>query len=180
MSDPDATYCNARLKGHDGLEKREPGEEWAGEGYCRRQCAQRRCKDHGGNGGRPITNGLYSFRRGNLREKLNQALDQDTPGDLWSEVAVLRTLLSDFLERVEQVDADTIKGATAEIRKTVDTINEMMNRSRPTEEEVNQLVNSFASIIRDHVPEGQRDDALDELERTVGGREPRALESGGD
>lgn len=185
MADDEVTYCNARLRqnGHDPdeLPKREPGLEHAGDGYCQRQTTGRRCRMHGGNGGRPASHGLYSFRREELRERLSQAEGMESPGDLWTEVAVLRTLLSEYLEDVDEVDGDVLQDVTKiqkELRRTVDNIHEMLMRTRPTEAEVERLTDTFAQIIRAYVPECDRDEALNELERAVRDGAQRALESG--
>jgi hypothetical protein len=161
-------YCNARLKGRaDDLEKEEPSEEWAGDGYCKKQIQDtRRCKDHGGHGGRPPTHGLYSAKRKRLRKKMRHAAGQEQKGDLSAEVSVLRALLADYLESLEAPDSDSlgdVSKITSEIRRTIDTMHQMMLRERPTKEEVQQLTSNFADILRRYVPERHRSDALDEL-----------------
>ena len=181
-SDPEQTYCNARLKGRgDDLEKRDPGPH-AGDGYCSNTTTGGRCRMHGRDSGRPASHGLYSARREELREKVHAALDLDTPGDLWAEVAVLRALLSDYLDRLDEVDGQSIQDVTklqGELRKTVDTISAIMDRNAPTEEEVERLITTFANILQRYVPEDDRTDALNELESAVGNHRPRALEGGG-
>lgn len=179
--------CNARTRNApDSASKQDVGE-WAGDGYCRRVAGEGtdhrgegRCRYHGGaENGRPISHGLYSFKREKLREKLDAADGMESPGDLWTEVAVLRTLLSDYLEDVDEVDGDVLSDVSKiqkELRRTVDNIHEMMIRTRPTEEEVERLTDSFAQILRTYVPEEDRADALDELDRAVRGGGQRALE----
>jgi hypothetical protein len=183
------TCCNARTSSApDDAPKADVGE-WAGEGYCRRAAGEGtdhngegRCRYHGGaHNGRPATHGLYSFKRERLREKLSAADGMESPGDLWTEVAVLRTLLSDYLEDVDEVDGDVLQDVSKiqkELRRTVDNIHEMMVRTRPTQEEVQRLINSFATILRNYVPEEDRTDALDELDRAVGDGRPAAIPSG--
>jgi hypothetical protein len=182
MSDSETTYCNARLKGNgDTHPKAEPGLH-AGDGYCEHPTGGGRCRMHGGtDNGRPPTHGLYSARREELREKVHDALNLDRPGDLWAEVGVLRALLSEYLDRLDGVDGDAIQDVTrlqAELRKTVDTISEIMNRNAPSEEEINTLIAQFANILQRYVPEEDRYDALNELQSAVGDRGPAALESG--
>ena len=188
MSNTDATYCNARLRqgGHDPdeLEKREPGEEWAGEGYCKRQTETPRCRMHGGantSHGRPPSHGLYSFKREQLEEKFRQAYSGQEWADLRAEIAAVRALLSDYLEDLEEVDSDTIGDATklfAELRRMTGDLQEMLHRERLTRDEEQKLFDTFASIIRDHVPEDDRDAALAKLEAAGAGGEGGALPSG--
>jgi len=182
MADSETIHCNARLKGQtEDRPEVEPGR-WAGDGYCKRTVSSGRCKDHGGNGGRPPTHGLYSSRRDELREKLRQAGRLDNKGSLEAEIDVLRALLADFMERVGEPDRDDLDAATKllkEIRRMVDTVHKQMTRERLTKDEEQRLLNTFATILRNHVPEDDRDEALDELEQALGASgERRALESG--
>ncbi len=178
---PVTTHCNARLKTRDeDLPKAEPGE-WAGEGYCKRPVSDGRCKDHGGNGGRPPEHGLYSFKRTELEERFREAYGGDDWADLRAEIAAVRALLSDYLSSLEDVDGQSIADATklfAELRRMTGDLQEMLHRERLTREEEQKLFNTFATILRDYVPESDRDQALDALEQAAskgGGR--RALES---
>ncbi len=175
------TFCNARLKGRaDDLQKREPGDEWAGEGYCQRQTVQRRCRDHGGNGGRPPEHGLYSFKRTELEERFREAYGGDDWADLRAEIAAVRALLSDYLGSLEEVDGESIADATklfAELRRMTGDLQEMLHRERLTREEEQKLFNTFAAIIRDHVPESEQDEALGKLEATGESSGDRALPS---
>jgi len=188
MSDTETTFCNARLRqnGHDpdDLPKREPSDEWAGEGYCKRQTKTPRCRMHGGGNtdqGRPPSHGLYSRRRDELQERFEQAFGDDEMGSMRAEISVLRTLLSEFWADIDAVDADTIDAATklqGELRKTMDTASKIEDRHAPTEEEVEAVLTGTAAIIDRYVPESKKADALDELERIAGNGGPRALESG--
>jgi len=180
------TYCNARLKGHDGLEKAEPSAEWAGPGYCKRLGGQRRCKDHGGNGGAPPTHGLYSFKREKLEERFREAYGGQDWADLRAEIAAVRALLSDYLSGLNEVDGNSIADATklvGELRRLTKDLQEMLHRERLTRDEEQKLFNTFAEIIRDHVPESEQDAALGKLEATGGATGEssgdRALPSGG-
>jgi len=178
MSDTETTFCNARLRtgGHDPdeLEKREPSDEWAGEGYCKRRTETPRCRNHGGGNtshGRPPSHGLTSSLRDQLREFVTEAANMDNPGDLTGELAVLRGLLFRWLEGKNDPDKDDIEAAhklLKEIRRTSDTIHKQMTRERLTKDEEQQLLNTFAGILRSYVPESDRDDALTELENAVG------------
>ncbi len=183
--------CNGRLRsnGESPDEKAEPGE-WAGEGYCQRPAGEGtshngegRCKLHGGADGigRPIETGLYSSRREELREKIGQAKAKDTPGSLWDEVAVLRALLGEFLERMGEVDAEAIDGATKlqkEIRRTIDTIHQQMNREAPSPEEIERLITAFSDILQRYVPDSKQGEALDELRSAIRNGGPDRIEGG--
>ena len=186
MSDSETTYCNARLRqnGHDPdqLEKREPSDEWAGDGYCKRRTETPRCRMHGGantDQGRPPSHGLRSKLRDELREFVEEAASMDAPGDLKGELAVLRGLLFRWLEDTDDLDKDAIEAAhklLSEIRRTSDTIHKQMTRERLTKDEEEKLLNACASIIRTHVPDDDRNEALDELQRAVQGGGVPALE----
>lgn len=181
MSESETTYCNARLKGRsEDLPKAEPSEEWAGDGYCKKQQVQRRCKDHGGNGGRKPQHGLYSDLRDDLQEYVDQAFALDAPGDLQGELAVLRALIKRWLDNAGDLDKEAIDAAhklLKEVRRTSDTIHKQMTRERLTKDEEQQLLNACASIIRQYVPDSDTDEAITELQQSVGtGGEQLALE----
>jgi hypothetical protein len=170
---PVTTHCNARLKTRDEeLDRAEPGE-WAGEGYCKRPVSDGRCKDHGGNGGRPPKHGLYSDLRDDLQEYVDDALALDAPGDLQGELAVLRALVKRWLDNAGDLDRDAIEAAhklLKEVRRTSDTIHQQMMRERLSKEEERQLVDTFAEIITEYVQPSVRDEALDALQRALDGR----------
>jgi len=177
---PVTTRCNARLKTRDeDLPKAEPGE-WAGEGYCKRPVSDGRCKDHGGNGGRPPEHGLYSDLRDDLQEYVDDALALDAPGDLQGELAVLRALVKRWLDNAGDLDKEALDAAhklLSEVRRTSDTIHKQLQRERLTKQEEEKLFATFAKIIREYVPESDRDSALDQLEAVAAGGGRRALES---
>jgi predicted RNase H-like nuclease (RuvC/YqgF family) len=171
--DAQITYCNARKKGNgDTHEKRDPGPEQAGDGYCSRMTDGGRCRMHGRNSGAPVKHGLHSALREDLREYVEHAASMDAPGDLKGELAVLRGLLYDFLDGKEQLDESGIKAAhklLSELRKTSDTIHRQMMREAPTQKEVRRMTQQVGQILREYVPEEKREDALRELERLTEG-----------
>jgi len=174
----EATYCNARLRqnGHDPgeLPKREPSDEWAGEGYCQRQTETPRCRMHGGantDEGRPPSHGLYSGRADDLQEKFEAAFGDDRIGSMRAEIAVLKALLSDFWERIDEVDADTIDAAVklqGEVRKSLNTASKIEKRHAVGEEEIAALVTGMANLIDTYVDESERADAIAELQKIAG------------
>jgi len=113
---------------------------------------------------------------------VEKAASIESPGNLEGELAVLRGLLYDWLHDKEDLDKDGVEAAhklLKEIRRTSDTVHKQMTRERLTREEEQQLFDNVARIIRNYVPESDRDEALDELERSVGASgERRALKSG--
>jgi hypothetical protein len=182
MSSDYDTYCNGRtdaLDSRDEYPKAEPGPH-AGDGYCERPAGwgtshsgEGRCKLHGGanvDGGRPPSHGLYSFKREELEEKYREAYSEQDWADLRAEIAAVRALLSDYLEGMDAVDSDGIADVTkliAELRRLTGDLQEMLHRERLTREEEEKLFNTFATILRDYVPESDRDQALDALEQAV-------------
>lgn len=190
MSETATTYCNGKTDAPADAETIDPGPENP-DGYCGRPAGwgtshvgEGRCKLHGGandDGGRPPTHGLYSGRRDELQERFEQAFGDDKMGSMRAEIAVLRTLLSEMWERIEEVDEDTIEAATklqGEIRKSLDTASKIEKRHAVTDEEIEALVTGMANLIESYVPESEQADALDELERIAGADKPRALEGG--
>lgn len=178
----EVTYCNARKKGNgDELEKRDPGPEPAGDGYCSQTTDGGRCYMHGRDSTQPPTHGLYSGRRDRLQERFEEAFGDEQIGSMRAEIAAMKALLSDFWERIDEADGETIEAATklqGEIRKSLDTASKIEKRHAPGEEEIEAILTGTAALIDRYVPESKQADALDELERIAGSREPRALEGG--
>lgn len=129
-----------------------------------------------------MSHGLHSQLRDDLREYVEQAAQMDAPGDLRSELAVVRGLLYRRLEDSDGLSSDLIGDAhklLAELRRYSDTLHKQMTRERLTREEEQKLFDTFAQILREYVPDSDRDEALDELENAVGtGGSRRAIESG--
>jgi uncharacterized protein YqeY len=173
------TFCNARKRGNGDLEKAEPGP-YAGDGYCKQQTDGGRCRMHGRDAGPPPKHGLYSDLRDDLQEYVDDALALDAPGDLQGELAVLRALVKRWLDNAGDLDKEALDAAhklLSEVRRTSDTIHKQLQRERLTKQEEEKLFATFAKIIRQYVPESDRDDALDQLEATAAGGGRRALES---
>jgi len=177
------TYCNARLKGNgDTLSKADPGPH-VGDGYCEQPTTGGRCRMHGGKGGgRPPSHGLYSFGRKELEERFREAYRGQDWADMRAEIAAVRALLSDYLEDLSAVDSDTIADTTkllGELRRLTSDLQEMLHRERLTREEEQRLFDTFTTIIRNHVPEGEQDAALGKLEAAGTSGGDGALPSGG-
>jgi hypothetical protein len=180
MPDSDPTYCNARTRGHGDLEKVDPGPH-EGDGYCKQQTDGGRCRMHGRDAGPPAKHGLYSGRKDDLQARFEEAFGDDKIGSMRAEIAALKALLSDFWERIDGADQETIESATklqAEIRKSLNTASKIEKRHAVTEEEINALETGMVAIINRYVAEDLQKDAYDELERIVGDGQPDALKSG--
>jgi hypothetical protein len=178
MADSEPTFCNARKRGHSGVEKVDPGPH-AGPEYCKQRTGGGRCRMHGRDAGPPSKHGLHSSLRDDLREHVEKAARRDTPGDLQGELAVLRGLLYDYLEDRADLDRDAIEAAhklLKEIRRTSDTIHKQLQRERLSKDEEQKLFTTFAKIIREHVPESERDEAFGKLESVATGGTIRAGE----
>lgn len=94
--------CNGRKPHQSHLEKLRPGP-WGGEGYCGRYVradGSRRCPTHRG---RPVEHGRYSevlrHRIGDLYETFEADAD---PLDILPEIALMRGLLTDFINRYDE------------------------------------------------------------------------------
>ena len=185
--DGDLIYCNGLVSdAPKSARTAKPGPH-AGAHHCSRpagwgtdHAGRGRCKLHGGCAGRPSQHALYSEIREDLREYVEQATEMDAPGDLQGELAVLRALLLDYLDGANDLDRDDVEAAhklLKEIRRTSDTIHKQLQRERLTKEEEQKLFTTFAKILREYVPDADRDSALDELEAIAAGGGRRALES---
>lgn len=103
--------CNGLKTGYGHLASRSPGVH-AGEGYCAQvagwgtdHVGQGRCKLHGGS--TPIKHGRYSvIERDSIRDLADHFLEDEAPLDVLPELAQVRALLTDFVNRYgEIVDA---------------------------------------------------------------------------
>lgn len=136
-----------------------------------------RCKLHGGAGGRPPTHGLYADAlRSELREKMDAARAEPI-SDLRDEVALLRALLTRYMETVGTVDDDlgSVTTLVGEIRRTADTVSKIVARRALTADHIEYLRSRLARILREYVPKEDRADALNALRATVEA-DPSALD----
>lgn len=115
--------CNATTRA--GTQCQRPagwGTDHAGQG---------RCKLHGG--ATPIKHGRYStITRPRIRELLEQFETDPTPLDLLPEVKLLRALLTDFVERYDEVTEAVLAWHNSwgdRYREAVDTWREEMLRA---------------------------------------------------
>lgn len=141
-----------------------------------------RCKLHGGNAGRPVTHGRYSLaHREKLAEKAAQFLGDPEPGNLAGELALMRALLQEYLERyptgVNPTERTLINilGMVDQIGRLVERIAKIESMTALTQAEVQLLQARFADIISRYIDDPQRRlQLIDELEADpVLGRGPR-------
>lgn len=92
-----------------------------------------RCKLHGGNGGAKPQHGRYSIvKRQSLQAKIDQFANDPQAGDLRGELALMRALLQDYLDRFP----DGVPLAGEDIRQLFDMM-----------EAIGRLVERIAKIL---------------------------------
>lgn len=134
------------------------------------------CRMHGAGtptnettGGAPPTHGRYAAkRRESLQEKIREYREEETPAELWEELALLRAVLQEWLSDLEEIDRDTVDvilDLQNSIRRTLDTINKIQTRTALTQAEVEYLQARIADVFKSYVPREKRDDALNELKQ---------------
>lgn len=97
----DVGKCGAKLRGG------RPGHCKRGAGDQTSHVGTGRCKYHGGadGSGRPPTHGRYSkakIKSERLQELIDQFSDDEDPLNLLPEIALLRALIFDYIERYEE------------------------------------------------------------------------------
>ena len=136
-----------------------------------------RCRMHGGtNPGRPLVHGRYSLaHRATLAGKVQQFLDDPRPGDLTAELALMRALLQDYLDRYPDgkdltiTEIGHVVGMVEAISRLVERIARIMNQTALTAVEVSLLQARIVDLLVKYVPDpAQRLAFLDELAAVVG------------
>jgi hypothetical protein len=136
-----------------------------------------RCRMHGAKAGRPPVHGRYSLaHRAGLAEKAARFLEDPAPGDLTGELALVRALLQDYLDRLggdhqdlgaEQIQA--VFGMVEQIGRTVERISRMLNATALTQADVQYLQASLADLVVRYIDDpDKRRQFLDELRTAVG------------
>jgi hypothetical protein len=140
--------------------------------------ANGRCRMHGGGApGRPLIHGRYSLaHRTALAEKVETFLMDSRPGDLSDELALMRALLQDYLERFpsgQPLPANEIERVMAWIEtigRLVERISRILTQTALTAAEVRLLQARLADVLVRHIDDpGVRLAILDELAEAVGG-----------
>lgn len=142
-----------------------------------------RCKLHGGNAGGPIKTGARAVKTSRqLREKIQLHLNDPTPLDLTPELALLRSLIDHFTEKMEQAEAERerlaeeftpaeLQGQKApdpvehfvqvttpivdNLRKVADTISKIQSRELLTAGEMTLVLVVLARVLREEVEDEQ-------------------------
>lgn len=148
-----------------------------------------RCRMHGGKStGRPITTGKYSIKhRESLRQKLGQFFNDPDWGNLQSELALLRALLQDYLDRFTEgtrIDYKIIKGAldlVEAIGKLIERMARIINQTALTAMEVELFLKTFTSLVVKYIPDERHAEFWAELRSSIKfGGQPRTALFGGE
>lgn len=133
---------------------------------------------HGGaSPGRPVIHGRYSVtKRAALREKIEQFRNDPAAGDLRDELAVLRALLEDYLNRFDDAinpsgaDIMLIYNMIDNIGKLVERIAKILAMTALTQAELQLLQATLIDAIKEFIPEPERQRAfVSRIGATFGG-----------
>lgn len=129
---------------------------------------QQVCRIHGGAGsGRPLTHGRYSMvKRQAIQEKIEQFYNDPNAGDLRSELALLRALLQEYLDRFD--DIETVTGIDiGRVFEMVDGIGRLVERiakilatTALTQAELQLLQVTMIDTLSEFIPEPERQRAF--------------------
>jgi hypothetical protein len=130
------------------------------------------CHIHGGKSiGQPITTGRYSLKhRASLEAKAQQFIETTAPGDLTGELALMRTLLQDYLERFPEgmpMSLEVIESVYRMldgIGRTVERIAKILNQTALTQAEVQLLQVRLVELATKYVSDEQRNQFFSDLE----------------
>ncbi len=134
-----------------------------------------RCRMHGGGSpGRPLIHGRYSLtHRAALAEKAQRFLDDPQPGDLTAELALMRALLQEYLDRFPDgqplpvQDIERVLDMVDAVARLVERISRIMNQTALTQAEVQLLQVRIVDLLVKYVADpAQRLAFLDELTAT--------------
>lgn len=147
-------------------------------GTCKNaQMPNGRCRMHGGKAGRPVIVGRYSLsHRKALADKAQAFLNDPTPADLSGELALMRALLQEYLNRygdgthLPVQEIERIFGMIEAISRLVERIAKILTSTALTAAEVNYLQVRIADLLTKYVPDdSKRQQFLDELSQSIGG-----------
>jgi hypothetical protein len=148
---------------------------------------------HGGcSTGRPITTGVNAKKTSRqLRDKMTKHLANPNPLDLTGELALLRSLIDHFMEKLEEAekdptreDAGTFILLVQGVQKVADTISKIQSRELLTIAEMTLVLVVLADVLREEVKDADTLERITSKLRTriclPGQAEREALLGGGD
>ena len=159
-----------------GAKTRSGGQCQQPAGWGTQHVGQGRCKLHGGNAGAPIITGRYSIKRTELARKAQTFNNDAALGDLTGELALMRALLQDYLDRFEDgiplplEDIERIFGMIEAIGRLVERIAKILAATALTQAEVQYLQARIADLLNIYVPDAaSRTKFLSELAESIEG-----------
>lgn len=168
--------CGAKLRGKDRTCQKSP-------------MANGRCRLHGGCTPSGPDNANYKHGRyaavfkGQLAEKFNDASKDPMPMDLLPELAVQRSLLSQYLERatnkqhLNAADNERISALAQDVVRTATMIGKMRNDEALTANEIRFLQAGILRLMEKYVPDTDtRRNFVSELTRLI----PNRIDAGAD
>lgn len=161
------TANNGKSHGRCGAKTRTSGEP------CKNPAlGNGRCRFHGGRAGRPVVHGRYSAAHAaKLTERIEAHREDERPKDLSDEVALLRALLSDLLDRFTRspnaTESDAIGDMVDRIARVAEKWARIDNQTALTAAEVQYLQSRIVDIALKYVPAERREAFASEL-RGVG------------
>lgn len=141
-------------------------------GWATQHAGEGRCKLHGGGDGtgRPPIHGRYSIKgRAALQDKVEQFYNDPAAGDLRSELALLRALLQDYLDRwVDPTDDPVTAGIMVTrvfemvdaIGKLVERIAKILSTTALTQAELQLLQVTMIDALAEFIPDPERQRAF--------------------
>lgn len=143
-----------------------------------------RCRVHGGM--TPVKHGRYSVsHRKRLAESVAEFRADPEPGNLLDELALMRALTQDAIERFPDGEelpldaAQTLVGLLTETSRLVERIAKVESQRQLAASDVEYLLASVADILTRFVPEHDRQRAIESLRAVVLARSTRsALQDG--
>ncbi len=136
-----------------------------------------RCRMHGGtNPGRPIVHGRYSIKhQQSLQDKFQHFLEDPEPGSLLSELALLRALFQNFLDRftdsafIDKKTRDHAFDMAEGIGRLVERINRIFNQTALTQHDLQYLQVVLTSLLVKYIDDPEKQSAfLAELRSAIG------------
>ena len=122
-----------------------------------------RCRMHGGKSTGPIVHGRYSVKhKAKLQAKMDKFLNDPQPGNLMHEIALMRALLQDFLDRLGDPIGISIKMRTHvfdmadDIGRMIERLSRMLNQTALTQIEVQLMLTTFQDLMLEFIDEPER------------------------